>query len=68
MLNHSKNWIISCYFGNMTPPKRLPQKDFELFSLPINLFMFILIVIVPAKAMRASVSSNWRVFHFRGVS
>lgn len=35
-------------------------------SLPFNQIKGIERVIEPAKAMRANVSSNWRVFHFRG--
>lgn len=35
--------------------------------LPFNLFMGILETIEPAKAMRANVPSNWRVFYLWGV-
>lgn len=44
----------------------LGYADFCKSSLPINLFVTILRMIVPAKAMRESVSSNWRVFLFGG--
>lgn len=39
---------------------------FAQSSLPFNRFGGIVRVIEPAKAMRANVSSNWRVFCFWG--
>jgi hypothetical protein len=43
-----------------------PDAFFSQSSLPFNRIGGIVRVIEPAKAMRANVSSNWRVFRFWG--
>lgn len=70
-LPHTLTWLDSPAFvrGCMTVPAPLTiflKSLASPFSLPINVFSRIMNLIEPAKAMRESVSSNWRVTFFWG--